>query len=121
MEGLGTQTNNVAEDRGVLLGAPRGREVGAAAAHFVYDCEVLERDGWRGLMTFTLAESLWLAGEGFDDLLLAYPTADRAALARVREAPPPGPILMVDSVEHLDLIAHAGGQTPTVRVCIDVD
>jgi D-serine deaminase-like pyridoxal phosphate-dependent protein len=83
--------------------------------------EVLDRAGWRGLMTFTLAESLWLSGEGFDDLLLAYPTADRAALARVREAPPPGPILMVDSVEHLDLIAQTGGRTPLLRLCIDVD
>jgi D-serine deaminase-like pyridoxal phosphate-dependent protein len=79
--------------------------------------EVLDRSPWRGLMTFTLAESLWLAGEGFDDLLLAYPTADRAALARVREARP-GPILMIDSVEHLDLI---GAGEPPVRVCLDVD
>ena len=56
-------------------------------------------------MTFTLAESLWLHEHGFDDLLLAYPTADREALARLgrleSERPP---ILMVDSVAHLDLI-----------------
>ena len=39
---------------------------------------MLEHDrGFRGLMTFTLPESLWLHGHGFDDLLLAYPTADR--------------------------------------------
>ncbi len=37
--------------------------------------------GFRGLMTFTLAESLWLAGHGFDDLLVAYSTAEQAALA----------------------------------------
>jgi D-serine deaminase-like pyridoxal phosphate-dependent protein len=79
--------------------------------------EVLERDGWRGLMTFTLDESLWLAGQGFDDLLLAYPTADRGALARLRETQP-GPILMVDSTEHLDLI---GAGSPPARVCLDVD
>jgi D-serine deaminase-like pyridoxal phosphate-dependent protein len=82
--------------------------------------EVLGRDGWRGLMTFTLGESLWLAEQGFDDLLLAYPTADRAALSRVREVSP-GPILMVDSVEHLDLIAQTRGRTPPLRVCLDVD
>ena len=34
-------------------------------------------------MTFTLPETLWLAGHGFEDLLLAYPTADRAALAEL--------------------------------------
>src|SRR3954452_16484136 len=44
---------------------------------------ILARDGFRGLMTFTLPESLWLASHGFGDMLLAYPTADRAALARM--------------------------------------
>jgi D-serine deaminase-like pyridoxal phosphate-dependent protein len=45
---------------------------------------ILERDeGFRGLMTFTLPESLWLHEHGFDDLLLAYPTAHRGALAEL--------------------------------------
>ena len=45
---------------------------------------ILRRDpGYRGLMTFTLSESLWLAERGFDDLLVAYPTADREALAEL--------------------------------------
>src|SRR3954452_4880202 len=37
---------------------------------------------FRGLMTFTLAESLCL---GQRDMLLAYPTTDRGALARMGE------------------------------------
>ena len=38
---------------------------------------ILRRDdGFAGLMTFTLPETLWLAEQGFEDLLLAYPTAD---------------------------------------------
>jgi D-serine deaminase-like pyridoxal phosphate-dependent protein len=85
---------------------------------------ILERDaGFRGLMTFTLGESLWLHEQGLDDLLLAYPTADRAGLARLArlEAERP-PIVMVDSVEHLDFIeaAAAGGPGP-IAVCIDLD
>jgi D-serine deaminase-like pyridoxal phosphate-dependent protein len=37
---------------------------------------ILDRDpGYRGVMTFTLPETLWLAGEGFENLLLAYPTS----------------------------------------------
>src|SRR5665809_2047 len=37
---------------------------------------ILERDpGFRGLLTFTLAETLWLASEGFENLVLAYPSA----------------------------------------------
>ena len=61
-------------------------------------------------MTFTLPESLWLHEHGFDDLLLAYPTADRAALAVLGRIEDDGaPILMVDSVEQLDLIESAAG------------
>jgi D-serine deaminase-like pyridoxal phosphate-dependent protein len=50
-------------------------------------------------------------------MLLAYPTTDRAALGRLREAEH-APILMVDCAEHLDLI---GDGTPRVQVCLDLD
>jgi D-serine deaminase-like pyridoxal phosphate-dependent protein len=85
---------------------------------------ILERDaGFRGLMTFTLPESLWLHGHGFEDLLLAYPTAHRGALAelgRLESERPP--ILMVDSSEQLDYI-EAAVQVPArpIRVCIELD
>lgn len=76
-----------------------------------------------GLMTFTLRETLWLAGHGFRNLLLAYPSTDRAALRELGEvtaADPDGaPIVMVDSVEHLDLIEKATNQP--VRLCLDLD
>jgi D-serine deaminase-like pyridoxal phosphate-dependent protein len=79
--------------------------------------------GFRGLMTFTLAESLWLHEHGFDDLLLAYPTADRSALGRLAALDGAGlPILMVDSVEQLDLIDAACGLSRNqIRVCLEVD
>jgi D-serine deaminase-like pyridoxal phosphate-dependent protein len=81
---------------------------------------------FRGLMTFTLPETLWLAEQGFEDLLLAYPTADMGALEELalRSAayPAGAPIVMVDCVEHLDAIGSllGAGAAPT-RVCIDVD
>lgn len=79
--------------------------------------------GFHGLMTFTLGETLWLAEEGFDDLLLAYPTVDRVALAALGELETDRPpVLMVDSVAHLDLIAAAAGTGgPPIRVCIEID
>ncbi|HEY6774992.1 MAG TPA: alanine racemase [Thermoleophilaceae bacterium] len=85
---------------------------------------ILEHDpGFRGLMTFTLQESLWLHGHGFDDLLLAYPSADRGALAelgRLESERPP--ILMVDSTEHLDYIeAAAPNPARPIPVCIELD
>jgi D-serine deaminase-like pyridoxal phosphate-dependent protein len=73
---------------------------------------------FRGLMTFTLPESLWLADHGHGDLLLAYPTADRAALRRLPEH---GPVLMVDSPQQLDLIEAAIPAGVSARVCIEVD
>ena len=79
--------------------------------------------GFRGLMTFTLAESLWLARDGHDDLLLAYPTADRAALADLAKAAlERPPALMVDSVAHLDFLdAATAGRVRPLRVCIEID
>ena len=67
----------------------------------------------RGLMTFTLPETLWLHEQGFRDLLVAYPSANRSALARL--AGLDGVIVMASSPDHLDLM------TPPVRVCIELD
>ncbi len=82
--------------------------------------------GFAGLMTFTLPETLWLAEQGFEDLLLAYPTADTGALGELAlrsVANPEGaPIVMVDCGEHLDAIESVlGAGAAPVRVCIDVD
>ena len=45
---------------------------------------ILERDErFQGVMTFTLPETLWLAEEGVEDLLLAYPTTDLEALSEL--------------------------------------
>ena len=92
---------------------------------------VLERilsadERFAGLMTYTLPETLWLAEHGYENLLLAYPTADTGALGELalRSAANPGeaPIVMVDCVEHLDAIESVlGTGAAPVRVCIDVD
>jgi D-serine deaminase-like pyridoxal phosphate-dependent protein len=88
---------------------------------------VLARDArYQGLMTFTLPETLWLAEQGFENLLLAYPTADRGALEELAlrsVANPEGaPIVMVDCAEHLDAIESVlGGGAAPVRVCIELD
>ena len=55
--------------------------------------------------------------------MLAYPTTDRAALRELGEItaedPDGAPIVMVDSVEHLDLIERATDNP--VRLCLDLD
>ncbi len=88
---------------------------------------ILNRDErFRGLMTYTLPETLWLAEQGFEDLLLAYPTADAEALGELalRSVANPGgaPVVMVDCVEHLETIESVlGAGAAPVRVCIDID
>jgi D-serine deaminase-like pyridoxal phosphate-dependent protein len=82
--------------------------------------------GYRGLLTYTLPETLWLAREGLADLVVAYPTADRTAIAELArltdERPDTAPVLMVDSEEHLDLIEDAAGAGGSpVRVAIELD
>jgi D-serine deaminase-like pyridoxal phosphate-dependent protein len=88
---------------------------------------ILELDpGFQGILSFTLPESLFLARQGFENIVVAYPTADRVALAELVEmaAGEPGraPVPMVDSASHLDLIESAiGGGPAEVRVCLDLD
>jgi len=88
---------------------------------------ILDRDRrFAGLMTFTLPETLWLAEQGFEDLLLAYPTADTRALGELAlrsVANPAGaPVVMVDCAEQLDTIESVlGADAAPVRVCIDID
>jgi len=87
---------------------------------------ILESDGrYNGQLTFTLAESLWLAEQGFDNLLLAYPCVDLEALAALSsytaEHPDSAPAIVVDSPAHLDMIDKVHGGGAPVRVAIDVD
>jgi D-serine deaminase-like pyridoxal phosphate-dependent protein len=86
---------------------------------------VLSRDGFRGVLGFTLAEALWLEEQGVsDDIVVAYPTVDRGALGRLVASPSAAAhiTLMVDDVAHLDVVdsVRASHAVP-VRVAIDVD
>jgi len=81
--------------------------------------------GYRGILAFTLPEALWLAGHGHRDVVVGYPTADRAAIADLASdsAAAAQITLMVDSIDQLDLIdaVAAPGARETIRVCIDAD
>ncbi len=89
--------------------------------------QALQADGFRGILAYTLPEALWLADRGTsDDIVVAYPTADRSALARLAGDPGAATAIavMVDCTDHLDMIekAAAGVAKPhPVRVAIDID
>jgi D-serine deaminase-like pyridoxal phosphate-dependent protein len=82
--------------------------------------------GFQGVLSFTLPEMLWLWEQGQRDLVLAYPTADGPCLTRLArltaEHPDEAPVVMVDSVEHLDLIEKSAASfVAPIRVAIDID
>ncbi len=80
----------------------------------------LARPGFAGVLAFTLPEALWLHGLGVsDDLLVAYPTVDRGALARLAADPAAAAAitLIVDDTAQLDLLP-AGA---TIGVCLELD
>jgi D-serine deaminase-like pyridoxal phosphate-dependent protein len=99
---------------------------------------MLERDGFAGTLAFTLGEALWLASHGGEDIVVAYPTADTAALALLAEHSREGGgveagggatgaagqiAVMLDSAEQLDTVEQAAASVDgaELRVCIDVD
>jgi D-serine deaminase-like pyridoxal phosphate-dependent protein len=88
---------------------------------------LLELDtGFQGTLCFTLAEALWLWEQGMRDLVVAYPTTDRASLVRLArltaEHPDEAPVVMIDSHEHLELIESAASSfVAPVRVAMDID
>jgi D-serine deaminase-like pyridoxal phosphate-dependent protein len=92
---------------------------------------VLERlldldPGFQGVLCYTLQEAIWLWERGARDLVVAYPTTDRACLTRLAritaEDPDEAPVVMVDSTEHLDLIEEAASSfVAPVRVAMDID
>lgn len=83
---------------------------------------VLALDGYAGILAFSLPEALELHNDGFTDIVVAYPTVNKRALASLAgSADALATItLMIDSVEHIEFLEHAVGDVP-LRLCIDVD
>ncbi|MFE6780495.1 alanine racemase [Streptomyces sp. NPDC057702] len=84
---------------------------------------VLRQDGFAGVLSFTLAESLWLARSGVRDVLLAYPSADRAGYAALTGDPELAAAVTVtlDDPAQLDAIDAVRTGTEEVRVCLELD
>ena len=85
---------------------------------------VLAIPGYAGVLAYTLPEALWLATT-IPDVVVAYPTADRAALRQLGtdEKLNQRVTIMIDSVAHLDLVdaAIAPGKRQDIRVAIERD
>jgi D-serine deaminase-like pyridoxal phosphate-dependent protein len=82
------------------------------------------RGALRGLMAYSCAEARFLASRGFDDLLIAYPTAQPSDARLVAEANLQGArvSLAVDCTTHLAVASRAAVEVgATIPVILDVD
>ena len=86
---------------------------------------VLATPGFHGVLGYTLREALWLERQGIShDIVVAYPTVDRAALAQLVASPSTAShvTLMVDDVAQLDIVDSVrSSHAVRVRVAIDID
>ncbi|TXN31139.1 alanine racemase [Lacisediminihabitans profunda] len=91
---------------------------------------VLALPGFAGVLAYTLPEALWLAAgdegnDGIADVVVGYPTADRAAIRRLAtdERLASRVTIMVDSVAQLDLIDAVlpPDRRGIIRVCLELD
>lgn len=79
---------------------------------------------FKGVMCFHPDEAVFLAEQGIDDLLVAYPSMQITAIESVCKATKFGKtiVLMVDSVAHVNCINEVATRVGVVQpVCIDVD
>lgn len=87
----------------------------------------LSTPGFAGVLAYTLREALFLHERGIcDDIVVAYPTVDRPALARLLTSPDAATAItvMVDDADQLDLLDAVRADTGSVaelRVAVDVD
>ena len=91
---------------------------------------VLALPGYSGVLAYTLLEALWLAEgdaehEGITDVVVGYPSVDRAAFRRLALDPllASRVTVMIDSVEQLDYIdaVISPGARECIRVCLELD
>jgi len=91
---------------------------------------VLAVPGYAGVLAYTLPEALWLASDvdghaAITDVVVGYPTVDRAALRTLAASPELAArvTIMVDSVDQLDLVdaVIAPSKRSAIRVCLELD
>lgn len=89
----------------------------------------LSHPAYSGVLAYSLPEALTLHDRGVRDIVVGYPSVDRASLRRLLADPDAREsiTLMVDSVDHLHLLSEVAAMMPrgtdaaAVRVCIDID
>ncbi|MFC5530911.1 amino acid deaminase/aldolase [Cohnella yongneupensis] len=99
------------------------------ASKSIRSVDVLRRimrsdDVYEGVMCYTAKEAAFLAHEGFQDLLLGYPTWDAQGVLPLIDLIGEGHVItfMVDSIAHVEQLERlAKRRGVRVPVCLDID
>ena len=86
----------------------------------------LSHPGFQGILSYSVPEAINLAREGFNDIVVAYPSVNKVALRELASDDQLSSTItvMVDCVEHLDFLSDAvkaAGNPGPIRVSIDLD
>jgi D-serine deaminase-like pyridoxal phosphate-dependent protein len=79
---------------------------------------------FQGIMCYTALEAVYLASQGFKDLLIGYPAWNEHDIAAVARATADGAqiTLMIDSIEHVERIdAIASPYGVRLPLCLEID
>ncbi|HJT57805.1 MAG TPA: amino acid deaminase/aldolase [Ktedonobacteraceae bacterium] len=79
---------------------------------------------FQGLMCFTAREAVYMAAQGFDDLLIGYPVYNEQDIATIARATADGAhiTLMVDCLEHVEQIEKLARQHDVrLPLCLEID
>ncbi len=79
---------------------------------------------FQGIMCYTAPEAVYLASQGFDDLLVGYPAWNEQDIAAVARAVAAGThiTLMVDSLEHVEQVETVAlRQGVRLPLCLEID
>jgi len=79
---------------------------------------------FRGILAFTVEEGAWLAENGFDDIIVAYPSVQPSDMDLMARLTARGIriFLVVDSAAHLEHLARAGRKAGVeLQACLEID
>jgi D-serine deaminase-like pyridoxal phosphate-dependent protein len=79
---------------------------------------------FQGIMCYSAEEAVWLSQQGFDDLLVAYPTVQASSIIAVAEEVKKGKniYMMTDLAEHLKQIQKIASESNVILpVALDLD
>ena len=124
---LGAFDENIRHVRNIIEGTGRTIRIGTKSIRSEpLTKRIFELGGpsFKGLLTFTAAETAWLADKGYDDFIIAYPTVQSSDLDLIIKMTRAGKTVrpMVDCEEHFNILSRAAQASKVeIETCLEID